>query len=462
MKKIIKNYGIYILIIIIFIVLSGVLKFKQYSTDKEVDARRQEVLKDKEIVTVWLKEDYDTETRKFQIREYNNYNTDNVYIAMQVHKDDYINLLKTAVANNNQVDIFQYGSYELFRFNRLMSMTELGINIDKVGKDKFLYYEKEPMGVKVAGNNVKFVYNKEMLEGAGLDPNTQPKTWKEVIEYAEKIKKAYPEIVPFEFPAYYLEELRISIGEMSVNKGSIYTTFWDYKNGEFNFDYAEDILNIYKEMYSKGLIYEDFEQKTKIHVREDFASGKTAMILSTFEDKNFFEGIRPLKFDIGISNIPKIDINDTENYFYTGTYKALMVNKNIEIEDEENIDKEELEKMKRHKEAVKKAYEWFLSEDVNKEILASKKAFPLILKDKTVKNDIYEEYNNDENFTNEIYDPTIHIQYSWKLTMDLFYKAIKGEVDIKEAITTLNNQHKADCDQMVKLLNFDFNKYVEN
>lgn len=461
MNKIIKNYGIYILIII-FIILSGTLKFTQYSKDKEAEAKRQEVLKDKEIVTLWLKEDYDTETRKFQIREYNKYNTDNVYIVLQAYKNDYINLLKTAVANNNQADIFQYGFYELFRYDRLMSMSDLSIDVDKVGRENFLYYEKEPMGVKVSGNNLKFVYNKEILEGAGLDPNSQPKTWKEVIEYAEKIKKAYPEIVPFEFPAYYLEELRISIGEMSVNKGNIYTTFWDYKKGEFNFDYAEDILNIYKEMYSKGLIYEDFEQKTKIHVREDFSSAKTAMILSTFEDKYFFEGVRPLKFDIGISNIPKIDIDDEENYFYTGTYKALMVNKNIEIKDEENNDKEEVEKLKRHKEAVKKAYEWVLSEDVNREILASKKGLPLTLKDKTVKNDIYEEYNNDENFTNEIYDPTMNINYSWKLTMELFYKAIKGEVDVKEAIKTLNNKHKEDWKEMVKLYNIDFNKYIEN
>ena len=46
--------------------------------------------------------------------------------------------------------------------------------------------------------------------------------------------------------------------------------------------------------------------------------------------------------------------------------------------------------------------------------------------------------------------------------MELFYKAIKGEVDVKEAIKTLNDHHKADCDQMVKLLNIDFNKYIEN
>ena len=462
MKKIIKNYGLYILIVTVFLVLSTLLKIKAYSDIKESQAKREMFLKNKEIVTVWLKDDYDSETRKFQVREYNKYNKDNIYINLQIYGDDYINMLRTAVANNNQVDIFQYGFYQLFRYNRIMPVKDLGLDIDKIGRNNFLYYKKEPMGVKILGNDVKFVWNKDILKGAGIDPNIQPKTWDQVIEYAEKIKKAYPNIVPFEFPAYYLEELRISVGEMSVNKGSIYTTFWDYKNGKFEFDYAKDILNIYRKMYAEGLIDADFYKKTKIHVREDFASKKTAMILSTFEDKYFFEGIRPLQFDIGISNLPKINIGDTDHYYYTGTYKCLMVNKNVDLTEEEKRDKQKVDEKLKHKEAVKKVYEWFLSEKVNKEILAAKKGLPICLKDKVVKNDIYEEYNQDNNFTNEIYDPTIFINYDINLTKKLFYDAIKGVISVDDAVNKLNESYAKYCKIMVDYYNFDFSKFIED
>jgi len=457
-----KNYRLYIWIVIVFLTLSTLVKIKVYSDNKELQAKRDEILKDKEIVTIWLKDDYDSETRKFQVREYNKYNKDNIYINLQIYDDDYINMLRTAVANNNKVDIFQYGFYQLFRYDRIMPMKDLGIDIDKIGKNNFLYYKKEPMGVKVLGNDVKFVWNKEILKGAGIDSGIQPKTWQDVIEYAKKIKKAYPDIIPFEFPAYYLEELRISIGEMSVNKGSIYTTFWDYKNGKFNFDYAKDILNIYRKMYAEGLIDVDFDKKTKIHVREDFANRKTAMILSTFEDKYFFEGIRPLKFDIGISDLPKINIGDSNNYYYTGTYKCLMVNKNVDLKEEEKNNNEKVKEKLKHKEAVKKVYEWLLSKNVNMDILAAKKGLPTCFKDKVVKNDIYKEYNKDDNFTNEIYDPTIFINYDINLTKNLFYDSIKGNISIEDAINKLNYSYAKYCKIMIDYYNFDFSKFIED
>ena len=304
------------------------------------------------------------------------------------------------------------------------------------------------MGVKIFGNNVKFVWNKEMLKGAGLDPESQPKTFDELLDYSIKIKKAYPDVIPFEFPAYTYGELKISIGEASVNKGSIYTTFWDYKNAKYNFDYAKDILNIYNKMYTLGLIDEDFTNKNKIDLRRDFASQKTAMIISTFEDKNYFDNIMPLDFSIGISNLPKIGLEDPQNYYYTENYNCLVVNNYVDNED-------------KNKDAIRKVYELFLDPDANNQLLATKKALPIFMENKLQQNDIYSEYNNKTNFKNELFDPTSLINYKEDLTKQLFYDAISGKQKVEDVIKQLNENYEGYCKFMVETYSFDFDKFRE-
>lgn len=331
MKKIPLKSRAYILLVLVFLGMSYAYKFKLVKEAKLIEENN--VLKGKTIVNVWLKDSPEAYTRRYQLQRYNEENKDNIFIALSIEGQDYYNMLKTALATTDKPDIFEYGYSELYRYDRIMDMKKFGLDIDKIGKANFLYYQKKPMGVKILGNNVKLICNKEILKGAGIDPESQPKTLEELLDYAIKIKKAYPNVIPFEFPAFTYGELKTSIGEMSVNKGSIYTSFWDYKKGKYNFDYAKYVLNIYSEMYSLGLIDENFADKNRGNLRNDFASQKTAMIISTFEDKNYFDNIIPLNFSVGISNLPKIDLQDPQNYYYTENYTCLVVNKNVDNED---------------------------------------------------------------------------------------------------------------------------------
>lgn len=446
MRKFQLKYKVYLVLLLVFLGMAYAYKFKLVQDDIKVE--EESVTKGKYVVSVWLKESPETETRKYQLQKYNEENKDNIYIALKVVGQDYYNLLKTALANTDKPDIFQYGYYELYRYNKIMDMKEFGLDVDKIGKENFLYYEKQPMGVKIFGNNVKFVWNKEILKGAGLDPESQPKTFDELLDYSIKIKKAYPDIIPFEFPAYTYGELKISIGEASVNKGSIYTTFWDYKNAKYNFEYAKDILNIYNKMYTLGLIDEDFTNKNKIDLRRDFASQKTAMIISTFEDKNYFDNIMPLDFSVGISNLPKIGLEDPQNYYYTENYNCLVVNNDVNNED-------------KNKDAIRKVYELFLDPEANNQLLATKKALPIFMDNKLQENDKYSDYNNKTNFKNELFDPTSLINYKEDLTKQLFYDAISGKQKVEDVIKQLNENYEGYCKFMVETYSFDFDKFRE-
>lgn len=446
LKKFPLKSKIYIVLVLVFLVMTYAYKFKLVEDSKKVE--ETDLSKGKSIVSVWLKDSPESATRVNQIQRYNEENKDNIYVKLKVESEDYYNLLKTALATADTPDIFEYGYYELFRFDKIMDMKEFGLDINKIGEDNFLYFKKKPMGVKILGNNVKLVWNKEMLKGAGIDPESQPKTLDELLEYAIKIKKAYPDVIPFEFPAYTYGELKTSIGEMSVNKGSIYTTFWDYKSGKYNFNYSKDVLNIYSKMYSLGLIDEEFFNKNKIGLRRDFSSKKTAMIVSTFEDKDYFDNIMPLDFPIGISDLPKIDIKDPQNYYYTENYDCLVVNKNVNNENKNKAD-------------VKKVYELFLDEKSNNQILASKKALPTFMDNQVQKYDMYKEYNKDANFKNELYDPTISINYDEELTKQLFYDAISGKQKVADVIKQLNENYAGYQKFMIDNYSFNFSEFME-
>jgi len=446
LKKFPFKFKVYILLVLVFLGMAYAYKVKLVEDARVLVENDKNI--GKTIISVWLKDSIQADTRRDQIQKYNEENKDNIFINLKVEGKSYDNLLKTALATSDKPDIFEYGYSDLYKYDRIMDMKQFGLDIDKIGKGNFIYYKKKPMGVKILGNNVKLIWNKEMLKGAGINPDSQPKTFDELLNYGIKIKKAYPNVIPFEFPATTIGELQISIGEMSVNKGSIYTTFWDYKTGKYNFEYAKDILNVYNKMYSLGLIDKDFADKTKSNLRRDFASQKTAMIISTFEDKNYFDNIMPLNFSMGISNLPKIDLKDPQNYFYTENFNCLVVNKDVDNES-------------KNKAAIKKVYELFLDPKINNQMLATKKGLPIFINNQVQEHDIYKEYNNDTNFRNELFDPTAFINYKEKVTRQLIYEAINGEQKVDIVIKKLNENYAASCKFMKDNYHFDFSEFRE-
>ena len=446
LKKIPFKFKVYIILVLVFLGMAYAYKFKLVESARIIEETDEN--KGKTIISVWLKDSAQADTRREQLERYNEENKDNIFIALNIEGKSYDNLLKTALATSDKPDIFEYGYSDLYRYDKMMDMKQFGLDMDKIGKENFIYYKKKPMGVKILGNNVKLIWNKDMLKGAGIDPESQPETFDELLDYGIKIKKAYPNVIPFEFPATTMGELQISIGEMSVNKGSIYTTFWDYKTGKYNFEYAKGILNTYSKMYSLGLIHKDFADKNKSTLRRDFASQKTAMIISTFEDKNYFDNIMPLNFSMGISNLPKIDLKDPQNYYYTENYSCLVVNSDVDKES-------------KNKAAIKKVYEMFLDPEINNQILASNKALPIFINKKIQENDIYKEYNNDTNFKNELFDPTPFINYKEKVTRQLFYEAIMGTQEVDIVIKKLNGNYAGYCKFMKDSYSFDFSEFRE-
>lgn len=449
MNKLRLKYITILLVVIAALILIAAYRVQMYKTDNKNSTKDNKKI----IVGVWLKPENDTETRRYQVDMFNKENRDisiSLKTDFQANSNDYNNQLKLVLSSGDKPDIFQYSSRDILKNNYTLDLRDISLD-SEFPKGSLMYYNEQPLGVKATGNTVKFAWNREIFQGAGLNPDLAPKTWSELVEYADKIKKVYPDVIPFEFPTYTLNEMKMSIGEPSVGQGPIYTSFWNFKEGKYDFKYAENILNIYNKLYSNGLIDKNnFDNKNRADLRKDFISKKTAIIISTSEDKYYFTSIMPVDFSVGISNLPKINIGDSETYYYNDFYNCLMINKHVKASD------------KNYVEAVKKVYQWFLSDKVNKQLLSTKRALPILVPDYfQEKNDIYEKYNDKTNYKNETYDPTYYIDFSAAETMRLYTEAISGKIPVKESINQLNKLYESDCEYTKNEEGFDFSKYIE-
>ncbi|CDF57740.1 ABC transporter substrate-binding protein [Thermobrachium celere] len=425
MNKNKKKLFIYSILTIFLLIVSLFYKINLKKID---ELKVEEDLKEKVIIRLWMKSSIITPTRGYQIEKFNKTNSDNIYIVYNDYKEDYYNLLRVALATDKGPDIFEYGFTSLIKNNQIATLDDIGFDYSNIDNSSVVRYMDKNIGVKLTETNVKLIWNKDIFKKAGINPDQPPKTIYELINYAKIIKRKFPDIIPFAFPISEYKDIKISIGEACVSNNNIYTSFWDYKRGIYDFKYAEDLLKSYHEMYLLGLIDKDFDKKSKNQLRSEFYQGKIAILISTFEDKSYFSNILPLSFDIGISDVFKIRDTDIKEYYYVDNDKFFVINKKS-IEDPKK------------KIAIKKVYEFLLSEETNREILSTRNALPLNIKDYNVKNDIYKEYNHVVNFKNENYDPTIFLSRNSSYEINQIIGAIKGDIKVEQAIKNLNDQY---------------------
>ncbi|WP_138207280.1 ABC transporter substrate-binding protein [Haloimpatiens lingqiaonensis] len=432
-----KIYLTVILIICIMLVTTSLIYCMRLLKQKE-NNEDYDFLKDKTIVRVWLPKDKISSTRGYQAKKFNDEHKD-IYIMLGLFDNrDYDNILKTSLAAEKGPDIMMYSFFELIKENKIENLNNMNLNKDNIREGDFVYYNKIPVGVRLYEENVKLVWNKEIFKKAGLEEERPPKTWNELVEYSKKIKEKCPGVIPFQFPIKYYEDFKTSIGEPSVNLDNIYTSFWNYEKGEYNFNSAEQILNIYRNMYKEGLINKDFDKKGKNDLRTDFYKGNIAMHLSTFEDKGYFSNIVPLNFEIGICNLPEISGSKGNKSYYLSNSNFLSISASV------------MEKSDKEKEAVNEVFNWLISQEVNKEVLKTRMALSPTLKNTDIKGDTYREYNDVYNCETETLDPSIFISRNSEKTMEVCIDAIKGKKSIEESIKNLNSMYKEYCNFTVK------------
>ncbi|MDI9216980.1 ABC transporter substrate-binding protein [Clostridium tertium] len=434
-------------ILLLILVLTAIL-YKGY---KIIDARANYT--NKEVVTLLLKNNEIKNGIDEVVKKYNK-NNDEIYINLILTNDDYTNLLYTKLANNDQIDIFEYSGKTLLEKDFIQPLKNLDIDLSNVKDNATFLYNDEIIGVKYGSAMPKIMYNNELLVKAGIDPEFNPKTLDELIYILEKIKSSCPDIVPLDLSLNYIHDIFSILGTASTSENSTYPTFWNYKTGEYDYSGLSLVIEKFKEMYDKNLITLNFDTRTTEDMFNDFKNEKSAMMITNYYQKysviDRLEGI-----DVRFSNIPFASENNGRLYYYT--YPRTLVIANNQSEDMSDIDAKVKEK---HNAAVKKVYEWLLSEDVTNYLVENDNNFASF-GNNYFHNDMYDGLNDNKGYEHSLKDPTEVLVGNSDIVKKNIFAMIKGEVDIKNGIVNLKTEMNNFINNNERNKDVELGKYKE-
>lgn len=439
MKKYIRNRAEILFVIIAVLLVSAIfninLRKKTISLPQKMEG--------KTVVNMWLRSSQVGTTLQYQTNRFNDENKDNIFINLNIYKEDYNNLLNTSIACDDGPDIFQYTSYDLVKNNQILDLRKLSIDKTIIGSQDYIYYNDEPIGTRYTDDTVKLFINKDVLKNAGIK-NSEISSWQDVLNICEKVKQNNQNVIPFGFRCNNYESLKGSFGVPSEGNNNIYSSFYNYKTGKYDYSQMKNILNIYSYMYEKGYISKDFNKLDDEKLRYDFYSGKVAVMIGSYMDKAMFSTNLSLPFNVKVYDMPSATGSKTEDYSILNN-NFMCVNNNI-------IDVGKLE-------AVKEVYSWFFSQDNLKQVFKTKQEIPSILKDRNNEDDLYNIFNL--KLENEKYDPSPFIPMDISIIKNLIEDSIKNRKNINANIDKIIKITGDNIDLRAKQNNINISYYIK-
>lgn len=172
------KFTVYIIVVFLLLLASMVYRFKFYKSYASDKSTLPPELQGKTIVRLWMKKSIISPTRSYQIDKFNRENKDNIHIIFTEYKEDYYNAIRTTLASGHGPDMFEYGYSTLMKNNQIAGLDALNMDMNKIDKSNIIYYKDTPIGIKLMENNAKIIWNKDLFEKSGLNPNNLPKLGK--------------------------------------------------------------------------------------------------------------------------------------------------------------------------------------------------------------------------------------------------------------------------------------------
>jgi multiple sugar transport system substrate-binding protein len=266
---------------------------------------------DKTIIDVWSEDRHDQEYVEKMVAEYNQNNTDNIEIKLNLITEDYQNMVSLSFNSGTAPDVVGANSIPLNQFADTGILMPLN---DFIDKDPEFQKVNDPYGNAFEGSNakdgklymvysgmrsgVRVEYNKAMLEQVGV--KEVPQKLDDYIDLAKKITEAgngefygigFTSSSPFE-----------RLLEMSAQMSGIF--YYDYINGKFDFSGYKPILEKGQELVK----YAYPDQQGVDNMRALFAQGAFGLWSNASQEAGVFTKQIPVTdFEWGVAEVPTLD-----------------------------------------------------------------------------------------------------------------------------------------------------------
>ena len=272
--------------------------------------------KDKITITYWNTNRHDQEYMTPLYEEFNNTNSDNIYIDYQIYAENYSQMLDLAFSTDSAPDVFQIPN------NEFSTITEKGYALDIAPYMDDAYRARFGDGAFVEGINsigdavyslpytasaVRLFYNKDIFERVGIDH--APETLAEMVEDAKLITEQLSGEGIYGIAGNYKggNAVARTIDPIVMKSGGTRNGF-DYKTGTFDFSSYKPVLEAFRDMYSTGAAFPGSESLDIDPLRTQFAAGKIAMYMSlSHAEPGVYESQFPTDIHWDCALVPTVD-----------------------------------------------------------------------------------------------------------------------------------------------------------
>lgn len=176
------------------------------------------------------------------------------------------------------------------------------------------------------GYNFRLAWNKDLFEAAGLDPESPPTTYEEVIAAAKAItaygKTQNPQKFGFMLPTGEDWIWWIYGEQMARVNGDSY---YDYTTGQYNWSALKPVMELYLQLQKDGSLFPGGTTMQNDPARAQFSAGNVGMILAASWDIGVFNDQFPAECDWDVTTLPNTD-GELHGYSQLDCGSYLLIN----------------------------------------------------------------------------------------------------------------------------------------
>ncbi|MEJ5082048.1 ABC transporter substrate-binding protein [Ochrobactrum sp. MYb379] len=254
-------------------------------------------------ITVWAV-DREIQPVPNMTKEFNKLNNGIHVEFRQVQFDDLVSEAMRAYSTGNAPDIIAIDNPNHAMFaarNAFLDLTDKIAASDVVKPDNYFpgplkstMWDDKYFGIPKATNTIALYYNKDMFKSAGLDPESPPTTWDELVSAARKLTDPSKNVYGLAFSAKANEEGTFQFLPWVQMAGASYK--------DINADGAVKALDTWKTIIDEKLASPDTLTRSQWDATATFNAGNAGMAISGPWEIDRM--ITDAKFDWGVALLP--------------------------------------------------------------------------------------------------------------------------------------------------------------
>lgn len=407
-------------------------------------------------ITFWTHYTDDVEFTRKKVEDFNTEYEGKIYVDFKHVSDDFNNVLLLALKNGTGPDIYADGI-------ALAQLVEQGYAapLDDLMSDEMLariedkrslnnnWLDGHWYSMPFRGYNFRLVWNKDLFEAAGLDPETPPTTYEELITAAKAITEygatQSPQKYGFMLPTGEEWIYWIYGNQMAFVNGE---SPYDYATGEYKWEAYKPVMELYLQLKEEGCLFPGGTTMQNDPARAQFSAGNVGMIIGASWDIGVFNDQFPAQCEWGVAELPSMEGGERKGYaqFDAGSY--LLINGQSD---------------EAHQQAAMTFYEYLLSEETLVEYYEGGYGVPVYdgiseLASSAPDRDGFVGFADTS--IDRVYGPEPPIQVEGEGYGAVMNSVLNGAVDLDTAIADLNARYNAAIEAGVEAGDFALEDYI--